>query len=137
STEHFATSTYALTSRLDLGRAPGERDWTIAHPLGTVRIRAAAGPRALFVGIAPQVDVDRWLTGVAHERVAGANFGPFDSRSTVVAGDRPVASPFDQPFWVASVSGSGLQTLRWPSGSGRWTIVVMNADTTAGVTADV
>jgi hypothetical protein len=136
-TEHFGTPTYALTSAVDLGQAPGAPEWTIAHPVGTVRIRATAGPRPLFVGIGPEADVERWLAGVAHERVAGANFGPFDRESTVVAGDRPVASPFDQSFWTASVSGAGRQTLRWPSEEGQWTIVVMNADATAGVVADV
>src|SRR5512138_3416790 len=40
STERFSTATYALTSRVDLGRAPGEHDWTLAHPVGTVRLRA-------------------------------------------------------------------------------------------------
>jgi hypothetical protein len=137
STEHFATSTYALTSRIDLGRAPGGHDWTIAHPVGTVRLRATGEDRPLFIGIGPESDVDRWLTGVAHERVAGANFGPFRPDSTVVAGDRPPAAPLEQPFWVASASGTGLQTLRWPSEGGDWTIVVMNADTTPGLAADV
>ncbi len=136
-TEHYSTPTYALTSRIDLGRASGEHDWTLAHPVGTVRIQASAGPQALFVGIAAQADVDRWMVGVAHERVAGANFGPFHTESTVVAGDRAAASPLDQPFWVASVSGSGPQTLRWPSEGGRWTIVVMNADAAPNVAADV
>jgi hypothetical protein len=135
-TEHFATSTYALTSRVDLGRAPGDHGWTMVHPVGTVRLRVS-GQRPLFVGIGPATEVDRWLTGVAHERVTGANFGPFRSDSTVVAGNRPPASPLDQRFWVASASGAGLQTLRWPSEGGEWTIVVMTADATAGLAADV
>jgi hypothetical protein len=135
STEHFDTPTYALTSRVDLGRTP-EDDWIFDHPVGTVRIRATSETQ-VFVGIGRQTDVDRWLAGVAHEMVEGADFGPFDTESTVVTGDRPPGSPFDQGFWTASVSGAGPQTLRWPSEPGRWTIVVMNADATAGVTADV
>jgi hypothetical protein len=137
STERFRTSTYALTSDVDLGRAPGNQSWTMAHPVGTVRLRAAGDDRPLFVGIGPEEQVDRWLTGVSHERVAGANFGPFRSGSDIVAGDRPPASPLDQPFWVASVSGPGLQTLLWPSDGGEWTIVVMNADATPGLAAAV
>ncbi|HEU5447401.1 MAG TPA: DUF4389 domain-containing protein [Acidimicrobiia bacterium] len=136
STEHFATPTYALTAPVDLGETPAEDDWFFDHPVGTVRIRANSATPA-FVGIGRQPDVDRWLAGVAHERVEGADFGPFDSDSTVVTGNRPPGSPLDQGFWVASVSGAGRQTLRWPSEPGRWTIVVMNADATAGVTADV
>jgi len=57
----FATATYALTADVDLGKAPGERGWTIGHPVGTVRITATApaGAAPLFVGIAPTADVDR------------------------------------------------------------------------------
>lgn len=136
-TERYATPTYALTSRIDLGDAPGQHDWMPAHPAGTVRLRADGGSREIFVGIAPEADVDRWLAGVAHERVTGANFGPFDSRSTVVTGVRSAGSPLDQTFWTVSIAGSGLQTLGWPSESGQWAIVVMNADGGAGVVADV
>lgn len=134
--EHFATSAYALTADVDFGDAD-ERDWTIAHPVGTVRIRATSGPKPLFLGIAPEAAADRWLDGVAHERVTRAGFGPFDSDTTLVSGNRPAGAPLEQTFWVATVSGSGRQALRWPSEPGQWTVVVMNTDATAGVAADV
>jgi hypothetical protein len=137
-TERFATDTYALTSHVDLGDVPGEHDWTIAHPVGTVRIRAtAATERALFVGVAPTSAVDRWLAGVAHERVNGANFGPFEFDSTVVTGDRAPTAPTTESFWAASATDAKTTTLRWPSEGGDWTIVVMNADGSAGVNAAV
>ncbi|HZQ28311.1 MAG TPA: DUF4389 domain-containing protein [Acidimicrobiales bacterium] len=136
-TEHFATSTYALTSQLDLGGAPGEQDWTIAHPLGTLRVRATGGADPLFVGIAPKADVDRWLTGVSYERVIGANFGPLRTRSAVVSGQSPATSPEGQTFWVASASGRGTQTLLWRSEGGDWAVVVMNSDGRPGVSTDV
>jgi hypothetical protein len=138
SPERFATSTSALTSQVDLGRAPGEHEWTLTHPVGTVRVRVTSPQgTALFVGIASQADVDRWLTGVAHEHVVGVNFGPFHADQSLVAGDHPASSPLRQRFWAASASGTGTQTLLWPSEGGRWTIVVMNADGRAGVNADV
>jgi hypothetical protein len=137
-TERFVTDTYALTSHVDLGDVPGEHDWTITHPVGTVRIRAtAATERALFVGVAPTAAVDRWLAGVARERVRGANFGPFDVDSTVVAGDRAPTAPTTESFWAASATGSRTTTLRWPSEGGDWTIVVTNADGSAGIDASV
>src|SRR5579885_2133762 len=137
-TERFDTPTYALTSRIDLGEVPGEHDWVPAHPVGTVRVRASGnGEHPVFAGIARQTDVDRWLTGVAHERVTGADFGPFKSDTETVAGTRAATSPLDQGFWAASVSGSAEQTLLWPSQSGQWTIVVMNADAQPGVAVDV
>jgi uncharacterized protein DUF4389 len=38
---------------------------------------------------------------------------------------------------VASVSGSGTQTVTWPSESGRWSAVVMNANGQPGISVDV
>ena len=138
STERFSTSTYALTSLVDFGSAPGEHDWTITHPVGTVRIRVtSANEGLLFVGIGRQADVDRWLAGVADEHVTGANFGPFHTDQTLVGGQRAATAPSDQRFWVASAVGAGQQTVLWPSEGGRWSIVVMNANAQPGVEADV
>jgi hypothetical protein len=138
STQRFSTPTYALTAQVDFGRAPGQHDWTMAHPLGTVRIRAnSANGAALFVGIAPQADVDAWLAGVAHERVRGADFGPFRSNQSLTTGSQAATAPAGQTFWAASASGPGEQTLLWRTEGGRWSIVVMNADARPGVVADV
>ena len=62
-TEPLQTRSYALTSQVDLGARPSERDWVPAHPLGTVRIRASAvtGGGAVFIGIGRQAAVDAWL----------------------------------------------------------------------------
>lgn len=137
-TERFTTQTYALTSRVDLGDTPGQRDWTIEHPVGTVRLDASTtGTTPLFVGIGPTAAVNQWLTNVTHERVTGANFGPFRPETTVTAGTATPAMPATQTFWVASDSGVGRVTLTWPSAQGDWTIVVANTNATPGLTADV
>ncbi len=138
STERFTTSTYALTSNVDFGTHPGSHDWTLAHPVGTIRVRATApGNTALFVGVAPQADVDAWLAGVAHEHVTRVHFGPFQESSDVVPGTATATAPATQRFWAASVTGTGTQTLVWPSEGGRWAMVVMNADAHRGVATDV
>jgi hypothetical protein len=54
-----------------------------------------------------------------------------------VTGSGTPSSPSAQVLWVASSAGAGTRTVRWPSASGHWTIVVMNANATAGVVADV
>ena len=40
-------------------------------------------------------------------------------------------------IWVAQSSGLGAQSLVWPVESGEWTVVLMNADGSAGVSADL
>ena len=138
STQRFDTPTYALTSRIDLGDVPGRQDWTVAHPINAIRVRAsAADDHAIFIGIAPEASVASWLQDTEHEEVAAANFGPFKPDSHRFEGERRPGPPASQSFWVASTSGTGAQTLQWPSEGGRWAITVMNADGGRGVAADV
>jgi hypothetical protein len=138
SVERFDTPTYAFTSDVDFGARPGDRRFTVDHPLGTIRVRArpAAGG-ALFLGVARTRAVDRWLTGVAHEHVTQVSFGLADRETRRFAGSRAPAPPLGQDFWTEAVSGRGRQTLIWPSESGRWTLVLMNLDGSKGVSADV
>ena len=60
-------------------------------------------------------------------------------RLQTTGGSATPSPPQTQHFWVASVSGTGPQTLRWDPANGSWTVVVMNADGGAGVdvTADL
>ena len=48
-----------------------------------------------------------------------------------------VDPPVDQDFWTVSASGDGEQELKWEARGGRWSVVVMNADGSPGVAADV
>jgi hypothetical protein len=137
-TERFDTSTAVLTTRLDLGSAGRSGDVAPAHPIGTVQIRATAvGERPLFIGIAAKATVDGWLAGAAYQEVTGARSGPFRAQTKTVTGERSLPPPGEQTFWVASVSGTGTQTLTWTSEPGNWTVVLMNADARPGVAADV
>ena len=45
--------------------------------------------------------------------------------------------PEEQTFWVAEVAGTGGQTLEWALREGDWAVVIMNADASAPVAADV
>ena len=138
-TEPLQTRSYALTSQVDLGARPSEQDWVPAHPLGTVRIRASAvtGGGAVFVGIGRQAAVDAWLAGVPHTHVTSLSFGPFETHTQQISGTRAPFPPASQSFWVASASGTGTQTVVWPTEGGRWSAVVMNADATPGVAVQV
>ena len=43
----------------------------------------------------------------------------------------------DEPFWVKSTSGAGSLALDWKPRPGNWRAVVMNADRSRGVTAEL
>ena len=46
-------------------------------------------------------------------------------------------APADAQIWAASEHGSGKQTLNWEIEDGDWSVVVMNADGSTGVDADI
>ena len=53
------------------------------------------------------------------------------------AGTDNPAAPAGQTIWAASVQGTGPQTLDWDGEGGEWSVVVMNADGSAGVDAQL
>ena len=43
----------------------------------------------------------------------------------------------NRPLWAASISGPGEQTLDWTIPSGEWAVVIMHADPSSEVSADL
>ena len=129
----FSTSTYAIVSdRANIDAGGAER--ALDAFLGTVRLRSESD-RNVFVGIGPAAEVDRYLVGV--ERDVVTDFDHRDPTYSRRAGSAPAAPPGAQTFWVASATGSGEQTLEWEPKDGNWRAVVMNADATRGVAAEM
>jgi hypothetical protein len=90
----------------------------------------------VFVGIGPAADVERYLGSVDRERLVDIT----DEGRAVqqrLPGGEPVTPPAQQPFWAASAAGPGEQQLVWRAADGRWSVVVMNADATRPVVADL
>ncbi len=134
-TRSFSTSSYALATRsVDLGSA----DALPGRLLGDVRIEATSGT-PVFVGVASTRDADTYLSGVAHSVVSDMvddGSGHLVPKYTQVTGDAPTSRPGQAGFWDASASGTH-PTLTWHAHGGSWTAVVMNADGSAGVKADL
>ena len=137
STETFESGGSALTSTVDFAMNPGPSDWLSINPLGTVRVRADVASGDTFVGIGATTSVQRYLSGVAYDRVTDVKVLPFRAVYQSVSGQRVPASPVTEAFWVTSASGSGVQQVTWRPTSGKWTLVVMRADAAPGVVARV
>lgn len=101
-----------------------------------LRVEGAATTDDVFVGIARTPDVETYLADAPHSVIV-----EFDHRSPRTREESgrlaAVAAPADVDIWVASAGGTGERELTWEARGGRWSIVVMNADGTAGVDADV
>jgi hypothetical protein len=140
-THGLHTGTYALaTDNLDIDLDGA--GWLLdTDRLGHVRVRATSRDhKPVFVGIAPTRDVSAYLARSAHSSVADIEDGPFSSFDVTYrdhAGVVKPAAPGDQRFWAASAQGAGSQTMTWKVRDGDWSVVVMNADGSAGVDAGV
>ena len=133
SRERFATNGYALTTEsLDV-----DATWLLGRDrYGEIRIEASAR-EPVFVGIARGRDVAAYLRGVNHDVVSDISFDPFRADYREQPGDTEPERPAERAIWAASASGAGSQAVTWEVEEGDWSVVVMNADGSRGVDAEV
>lgn len=136
--DRLNTATAAITTADEEFSADPGPGWVLDFLDVSVRFQVGPVDRdgALFVGIGPLSDVDAYLAGVARDEIRDVRWGG-EVRYRSVAGDRPAQPPVDQDFWVASASGTGDLLLEWEVQDGDWAAVLMNADGSPGVFADV
>jgi len=137
-TDRFSTPTSALASEnldIDLDGAEALLDEGV---LGKVRLKAESNDgKPVFVGIARTSDVSDYLRGSAHALVTDIDYSPFHADYSTRDGNRSLGAPAQQQFWAATAQGDGQQALTWDVEDGDWSVVVMNADGSAGVDAGI
>ena len=132
-THTYSTPTRALTTEtLDVDTdAP---DWLFStDTFGHVRIdpRSIDAAEPVFVGIAPTRDVNAYLDQVQHDEITDLDFDPFTLDRSRRAGEGRPALPAAQTFWAASSTDG--RPLDWRVREGEWSVVMMNADGSPGV----
>ena len=137
-TARLSVGSHALTTpRLDaVGEGVPPR---LPFDVGTLRLKASSVDpgKEIFIGIAPQDDVERYLSGVHHSELLEVDSRPFRAEYRDIPGTNTPSPPAGQDFWSASVSGPGEQELTWDLAAGSWAIVIMNADASLGVDTQV
>ncbi len=127
----YMTSTRAISSdEVTIGTEIPK--WLI----GKVRLHASSG-KPVFVGIARKARVDAYLAGASYATARDLDLDPFKVTYVTHRGSASPAPPASQAFWSASAVGTGAADLTWKLRSGSWSIVVMNADGSPGVSADI
>jgi hypothetical protein len=136
--ERFTTQTAALaTENLDLD-FDGLGSLVDEGTLGKIRIAAQSNDgKPVFVGVARTDDVTRYLRGTAHDIVTDVDYSPFHAEYSTQPGERSADAPGAERFWAATAQGGGEQALTWEVEDGDWSVVVMNADGSAGVDAGI
>jgi hypothetical protein len=114
-------------------------DWSaqnyVAGAVDKVRVRVTPTDAStpVFVGIAPQSAVERYLTGVEYATAHGAP--DYGVTYTLHAGQAPAIPPENAVPWTVKASGAGTQTLEFDAEKlhGQEVAVVMNAAATPSV----
>jgi hypothetical protein len=136
--ERFAAPTRALaTENLDIDLDGAE---SIVNPsdFGEVQLKVTPqSDKPLFVGIARTDDVSAYLRDVSHTTVTDIDADPFVASYSTQAGERRPAAPAQKRIWAAAAQGAGSQTLKWDVEDGDWSVVVMNADASRGLEAEI
>ncbi len=103
---------------------------------GRTRVRVEAGTgKELFVGVARSSDASAYLSGVARSRLVDLGSKPAGVTYRQLQGGTAPGAPGSTSLWSASAQGPGRQTATWQPQQGDWTVVLMNADGSPGVTA--
>jgi hypothetical protein len=135
-TASYTTAGHALAS--ETIKVHGGLGW-LAPLIGQIRIRVTGTgrPGDEFAGVAPASAARRYLSGVSYTTVTS-----YDGQRLGIdhPGSRAPRPPWGTPIWAAQASGAPsatVTTLRWTVRDGDWTVIVMNADGSAGVTVRV
>jgi hypothetical protein len=133
--EPFQSGGYAILSDdLDLGTEGP--DWLFEEGrLARIRLQGDSSEpgKQLFFGIGPKRAVEEYLRGVDHDVVVDVEIDPFHVKYRHEPGTRTPAPPDSQTFWAASGTGS----VEWDVDEGNWVAVVMNADASRSIVAEV
>jgi hypothetical protein len=113
--------------------------WVFPNNLATIKIEAVnVNPdQPVFIGIARSSSVNKYLAGVSYSETRDLEAYHNGIALHTFRGADSAPAPTSQNIWVASANGSGTQTLEWEVNSGRYSVVLMNADGSSPVDADV
>ena len=139
-TTSLKANSYAIVSEpfdIDWYDETQEDRWGLGDFV-TVKVEGESkdASKAIFVGIARETDVDDYLSGVRYHEVTEWTSNPFDDPEVqyrLHSGSSAPSDPTTETFWEVSAHGTGRQTLEWKPEMGRWVLVIMNEDGSAGI----
>lgn len=100
--------------------------------------------KAIFVGVARKADAYSYIEPMEYHNIVDYDFGwePGTSGSSqpqymLHPGDAPTAPPTVHSYWIVQGAASGPQTIVWEPEAGNYYLVLMNADGSRNVDADI
>jgi hypothetical protein len=139
SPHRFSTTGRALVAN-GLEAGTGDLSFLLdSGRIAQIRLTSASNdPSApLFVGIGSEQDVAAYLRDVETAEIGDLDFDPFHVSYSTRSGSAAPTPPGGLGIWAATSTGAGTETLWWPTEEGDWSVVVMNADGSPNVDADI
>jgi hypothetical protein len=140
---YFSTSIHHVNSRgfavatHSLDVATVGPSWLLgSRQLARIRIEARS-ERPIFVGVARASDVASYLGSVSYTRVSNVDWPPLHVDYAAHSGAGRPVKPEEKRFWVAFGGGGRSQIVNWDLKRGKWSVVVMNADGSPRVFAEL
>ncbi len=100
--------------------------------------------KEIFMGIAKRSDVQGYLDDIEYQKVLDSDFQLEDYEFTLRDSDfelhpggAPDMPPTSLNYWVVEESSADLQTMTWEPEAGNFYVVIMNADGSEGIMADI
>ena len=98
--------------------------------------------KEVFVGVARYADAYNYIEPMEYHEIddidMGWNMGEHHDPVYVLhPGDAPGTPPTEQDFWIVQESSTGEQTISWEPEEGNYYVVLMNADGSEGIEANI
>jgi hypothetical protein len=100
--------------------------------------------KEIFIGVARYEDAYSYVNPMEYHEITNFDMGweNFGTRTTHIdyilhQGDAPTAPPTVHSYWIVHGADAGEQALTWEPEAGRYYLVMMNSDGSAGINADV
>ena len=98
-----------------------------------LRITSTDPQQPIFAGVGPTDQVQAYLGGISHDEVTSLSNG--NPTFEADPGSAEATPPAEEAFWTGTATGTGTQQLDFTAPDGPWTMVVMNADGSAVISA--
>ncbi len=119
---------YAVISKLSINSRAEKALGALRQVNIRLECENADPERAIFLGIAEEEDVRKYLDQVDYDQVLEMSFYPMELRLQRHLGEASPAPPGSQNFWKAAAWGKGAQSVDLHLQAGDYLVVVMNAD---------
>jgi hypothetical protein len=144
------TSAYAFALWVNPLRISSYLSWMNPEDIAQTKwvVKAVNSSKEIFIGWANATDGENYLNGFQYETPPSWDWStsPYhasmDIPTTMIYnGGAPSRSPTQEAFWIGSAHSSDSSTLNWdpnwPSKAGRNILILMNADGSSNIAADL